>query len=320
MQAINVNRSFCEISCDASLQISFEPETESQKSVSNDKQHDLNTSVQICEPEEINGDASLEISFEPETENQKSDTNDKQQKRHENAKWVHFKTFKDFDEFEIFRKNEKIWSCDGICKTHKLTRRYFRCNLVKRNGRQCARRMMVIEDESTTDFAVYFTEADHTHQSISNKMDPELKERVIKLSIIPKLKQIQNIIRYNCQKKSTSDIVSIGDVVKWADEHQFKPDLDEDCPFVVDMLASTMDDEEAHFQYVVSTKRLLKNALNYKNICVDATYKVVFFGYPLIIMGSIDVNRKFHLIAASLCVSETTTDYNFFFEGELIHV
>lgn len=43
---------------------------------------------------------------------------------------------------------------------------------------------------------------------------------------------------------------------------------------------------------------------------------MVFFGYPLLIVGSLDANRKFHLVAASLSVSENTTDFEFMFDGK----
>lgn len=169
-------------------------------------------------------------------------------------------------------------------------------------------------------------------------MSDSLKERIINLyksnagltankirkifigeeeKFIPKLSQIQSVIRYHCQTKPSENIVTVGDVVAWAKQHEFKDELDIDTPFVIDSKASTHDDEEKYFQYLISTKRLLKNASNYDNICVDATYKVVFHGYPLLVIGSIDANRKFHLIAVSLCVSEKTTDYEFLFEGNV---
>lgn len=106
-------------------------------------------------------------------------------------------------------------STDGISKSDTAERRYFRCSLVKRNGPQCAYRLMVVEDASDTDFVVYVSAADHTHSQIANKMYPELRERIIKLNntnmdftaqkirdifvseelpFIPKLQQIQSII------------------------------------------------------------------------------------------------------------------------------
>lgn len=280
--------------------------------------------------------ASLQISFENEVSNaQKStekDTNTTRQQRHAPTEWKYFKTFTSFEVFETFRKELKM-SIDGISKSDTAERRYFRCSLVKRNG---PHRMMVVEDASNTDFVVYVSTADHTHSQIANKMYPELRERIIKLNntnmdftaqkirdifvdeelpFIPKLQQIQSIISYHCGSKTSNNIITNGDVVAWAKEHKSYENIDIDCPFVIDFKASEYDDTDKHFQYVISTKRLLQNASSYTNICVDATYEVNFFGYPLMVIGSVDANRKFHLIGASLCVSENTTDYTFLFQG-----
>lgn len=124
---------------------------------------------------------------------------------------------------------------------------------------------------------------------------------------MPKISQIQGIIK-------PKDIISIGDVVSWSEEHLINVDLNIDAPFVIDFKASTYEDEEKDFQYTISTKRLLSQSAHYEAVCMDATYKVNFHGYPLLMIGSIDANRKFHLIALS--VSEKTADYEFLFQGK----
>lgn len=52
---------------------------------------------------------------------------------------------------------------------------------VKRLGPQCARRLLVIEDESTTTFEVYVTPCEHDHDQIANKINDRLRDRIIKL-------------------------------------------------------------------------------------------------------------------------------------------
>jgi hypothetical protein len=46
-------------------------------------------------------------------------------------------------------------------------------------------------------------------------------------------------------------------------------------------------------------------------LAIDATYKVIFQGYPLIIGGTIDFQRHFHPIVAAVCSRETSEDYEF---------
>lgn len=242
---------------------------------------------------------SIQISFEEEAEEVEARKRTEPIKRHEASEFVYLKKFETKEEWDDFRQKEKCWSCDGISKS---------------------------------------TAQEHTHEQIANKMNDRLKERIIKLynsnsgfaaqkirnvfiadgeKFIPKLSQIQSIIRYHCQTKPSKDIIKVGDIVAWAENQKLNHEIDDDTPFVIDFKASTCEDQNKHFQYLISTKRLLANAANYENICVDATYKVVFHGYPLLIIGSIDANRKFHLIAASLSVSETTTDFEFLFEGKV---
>lgn len=115
-----------------------------------------------------------------------------------------------------------------------------------RSGPQCASRLMAIEDESTTSFEVHKAEAEHSHHLIGNKMNAEIKDKIISLhsanadftaqkildvliaeksTFIPKLSQIQGIIRYHCHTKTNDDIVSVGDVISWAGDHEFRTDL-----------------------------------------------------------------------------------------------
>ena len=48
---------------------------------------------------------------------------------------------------------------------------------------------------------------------------------------------------------------------------------------------------------------------------VDSTYKITFQGYPLIIVGTTDFNKRFHLIGMQLSTSETQRDFEFMFQA-----
>lgn len=220
--------------------------------------------------------------------------------------------------------------------------------MLPKAGPQCARRLVSIEDQTTTDFVVQITDAEHNHDEINtNGWKPAITERIIalynsnndftakkiheifkaeKMDSLPTVSQIQSRISYHWQpgKAQTEaenenavannvDIITVGEVIQWAGTKPFRPEMDDDSPFVIDIRASNYSDKEKYFQYIVSTKRLLRNAANYSTICVDATYKVLLHGYPLLTMGSIDLNRRFHMIAAAVCVTENTKDFEFFY-------
>lgn len=238
------------------------------------------------------------------TSSQNENAEDKNVKqRHQETNWKYLRTFHSKDEWDDFWKNEKIWSCDGNSKLNKILRRYYRCNLVPKAGKQCTSRLISIENQKTKDFEIHVAVADHSHDAIdTNSMKPAVLITIIALhtnsreftakkihkifeclSPLPTVEQIQSRKAYHCQNEpgaaNMTEIISVGDVIKWADAQKFTPDLDDDSPFVIDIKASNHESTEKHFQFVIATKRLLRNVAKVSNICVDATYKVVFHGY-----------------------------------------
>lgn len=75
-----------------------------------------------------------------------------------------------------------------------------------------------------------------------------------------------------------------------------------------------MNDIRADFQYVVSTPTLLENASRMKILCADGTYKLNIHGYPVIVVGGIDIEQKFHAIAISVTTKEESSNYEFVFK------
>ena len=48
-------------------------------------------------------------------------------------------------------------------------------------------------------------------------------------------------------------------------------------------------------------------------MCADATYKIIWNGFPIFIIGTTDLRRKFHPISAYVCSNETTEDFTLIF-------
>lgn len=72
--------------------------------------------------------------------------------------------------------------------------------------------------------------------------------------------------------------------------------------------------EDNSFAFVVSTMRLLENAKDRKNICADGTYKIVWEGFPLVVVGTIDRIKRFHMIGMCLTSNERESEYEFVFK------
>ena len=57
-----------------------------------------------------------------------------------------------------------------------------------------------------------------------------------------------------------------------------------------------------------------------EKVCIDATYKLNWNGFPLIVFGTVDRRKKFHPLVYACTASETTNDYEFVFESVKIAI
>lgn len=48
---------------------------------------------------------------------------------------------------------------------------------------------------------------------------------------------------------------------------------------------------------------------------IDATYKLVWQGYPVYVVGTTDRNQVFHPCGLGVCANETASDYQFIFQS-----
>lgn len=117
---------------------------------------------------------------------------------------------------------------------------------------------------------------------------------------------------YNCIstiKKEQNPIVNIGDLENWCKLNQTIPD-DPHQPFVV---ASQCDADQQVARLLVSTKNLLEQTAKGDHLHADGTYKNIWEGFPVLVVGTTDAKRRFILGGIAVCTGETTDDYMFLF-------
>lgn len=238
---------------------------------------------------------------------------------------------------ERFKKHETKKAATG-----KKT--FYRCGHVKqRSKKQCDARRMIFEDNPKAEFEYHVSNTYHTCDKMEekekinhisqemkamivscaenrmtpkyivahiNKMRDELKMSEDKKT--PTMRQIHYIVSTHKAKK-TSKIVELGQLIEWAEANTSVPE-DFDTPFVIDFGHSD-ENAELKFQFVVSTRRMIDHCASHKIICVDATYKVNWMGFPFIVVGAIDKSKKFHPLCLALSTHGTTIDYTFVFES-----
>lgn len=109
--------------------------------------------------------------------------------------------------------------------------------------------------------------------------------------------------------------ISVTDFKEFAKKHSKIP-ADDDIPFI---LAFEFNESEGVpvFEHILvfSTKRLLRNILNAPVIQADGTYKLLWQGSPLLVVGVNDFEHHFNLVAMTLSSKENKRAYSLTFSS-----
>lgn len=69
------------------------------------------------------------------------------------------------------------------------------------------------------------------------------------------------------------------------------------------------------FRFCLVTPLLLKVLSKAETICIDATYELNWMGFPLIVMGTVNRNKKFHPMVYACKSNETADQHAFVFRS-----
>lgn len=108
-------------------------------------------------------------------------------------------------------------------------------------------------------------------------------------------------------------MIKLGDLMEWCNANSAYP-TDDNEAFILASESSTVF-EELHFGFCYTTPALLKKFIGLKTICIDATYKLNWNGFPLIVLGTVDRAKRFHPLLYACTSHETSGDYSFVFES-----
>lgn len=214
--------------------------------------------------------------------------------------------------------------------------------MARRSKIKCDAQRIIFEPASETSFKILYTGV-HTHDSfdeadLTKRMSTEMTNYIISQkekhmtaeNIIKSIEELKKDCRlfpndkiptrkqiyYIATKHRLAEkppIVSVGELVEWCQKYSTVPDnIDE--PFVFAYEHSD-EGEECFFRFTVTTRRLLNHCAHSDLLCVDATYKVNWMGFPYLVIGTVDRAKKFHPLCFSLCTSETEEDYSFVFKA-----
>jgi len=129
---------------------------------------------------------------------------------------------------------------------------------------------------------------------------------------VPHKYQLNNFLQSK-RRKQSPPVVSMGSLEDFVDNYSDRP-TQVDCSYVI---KSEFDYEGKWFGISVSTQRLLQLLDKHDGVQCDATYKLTWEGFPILITGLSDKDNVFHPVSMSLTFGETARDYRFIFKALL---
>ena len=221
-----------------------------------------------------------------------------------------------------------------------------RCNDNKCNASAACERQIKLIMCQKKERVAYFTKGDHNagveaRQPKHFGITPSVKEKIedlifsydsrpkrlhVKLQKLrrkkkfvfdhmPTLKQIQDFI--SNRKKKIGDENNLDELQKFADGLKYVDGVTKDDDLFTFGTNYGDGSESSHFQLGLTSKTMLSRVQLNGMFHIDATYKIVKYNYPLIILGITDMERRFHPICYMFTSHEQQVDYDFFFDSLL---
>uniref|UniRef100_A0A914UVY7 MULE transposase domain-containing protein n=1 Tax=Plectus sambesii TaxID=2011161 RepID=A0A914UVY7_9BILA len=126
----------------------------------------------------------------------------------------------------------------------------------------------------------------------------------------PKITRLKAYLTALRQKKYRSSKATFGKLYQWCIERSEIPE-DMDTPFVQQVFDDS--DMTPKIRILFTTKRLISSTTLASNVHADATYKLNWNGYPVIVTGCTEKSGRFHPFCLAITTAETDTDFAFIF-------
>ncbi|OXA36979.1 hypothetical protein Fcan01_28252 [Folsomia candida] len=217
--------------------------------------------------------------------------------------WKRTRTFKSIEEAKVHVKTTQKFVIKSTRPCSEGQKLYYDC---KTNN--CLSKVYLLKSNNTLDVDMYETVELHNHEGVKtvgipmstklkidlwfnggitkpNQIVSHLREEEID---VPSKVQLNNYLRV-IRKRMGPPILSIGQLCEFCDENEPIP-MDSDQPYII---GKVIDAEQKTFQVIASTVRLLQNSSKSKVLHADATYKLVFEGFPVLVVGTSDKDRHF---------------------------
>lgn len=249
-------------------------------------------------------------------------------RQRQNVTYKTQRTFASLAEAKLYIVNQHLWQYKFKSNSIDGDKLIYLCKY----SSKCSARVCVWLPNNTTEASVQSNECDHDHSAKQmNGIPPDCKEAILELwnqgtrkpkSILDALRKKEilcpTVIQLNnylvrVRRGEGPPILSLGQLESFVTQSSTVPPIDDlDKPFVVNY---NFDYDQKNFGVFWSSHRLLSLMDKTSSINIDATYKLTFLGFPVIITGTTDKARHFHPFGIALLSNENTEAFSFVFNS-----
>ncbi|CAK9294195.1 unnamed protein product [Gordionus sp. m RMFG-2023] len=230
--------------------------------------------------------------------------------------------------YENFR-----WSTFNRTQTDEGVKKYYRCRAIR--GSNCPARLYLLYDATSVRVSLFLSDAEHRHvtvkkvngiDSVTKNIIKELYERggcktpsqiAKKLAdrgiSQPSKMQINSFLASVRKKNFVPANISLGEMCNWCKDHTNVPNDPDEC--FVGHYEIDENNDNPQVKIFVTSKTLLYLSTISDHVAVDATHKLVWQGFPVMIIGTTDKTRNFHPFGIAITIQETKDDFAFVFKS-----
>lgn len=264
-------------------------------------------------------------------------------------KWTVHSTHTSLEEIEdlLEAENMVLYDNKDLLSGQKF---YYRCACIPRDRKReswCALRYVIYFPSDCNDIFLQCNDLDHNHNELLKGQKRPISKDMLAFihdlydkqtfkytSIImhiesardrqnlfkdesnPTTRQLEYCLSKYRAGNSTQKMINLGDLMQWCEgSSNYPDDIDEAFALSYECNAGKSFKCDASFRFCITSPRLLEVMSKADTICIDATYKLNWMGFPLIILGTIDRQKHFHPIIYACSSNETSNDYAFVFQS-----
>jgi hypothetical protein len=248
-----------------------------------------------------------------ESESEYEVDGERPEKREKRQKWMVLKEMTS-EETEGYLKEEDMWMFRFSTASRRGVRKYFRCKRKQIDGTECKMELKLLYEMDSDTVIAYLSDVEHNHifvSPIEYGVDSDTQT-----ASFSKLGPLTSDIQLNNSsgKNSAYDRLGfdLGDLEQWIHNHT---DIPDDIHEVFVVSYHIYQDYTPSFRFALSTRKLLEVVRFSDVLHVDETYKLTWRGIPITIIGTTNVNNKFHPVCFAVVTDCSKPDFQVIFRG-----